>query len=271
MRQENHSIALPRNAGTLHVRDTGPVDAPVVYLSHSILSSHGMWAIQERHLAAHGWRVLNADIRGHGDSLAHTVVQNMDDLVEDVIATLDALDIATVHYVGLSLGGMIGFGLGIEHPGRLDSLCLCDARADAPEAVARPWDERIQMAATAGSCSVLVMATMERWFGKAFMDAHPAIIRQLAAIAAQTSLPGFIGAARAIQSLNYLPRVSAMTTRTTLIVGEQDGALPQTNQELASMISGAQLEIIPDAGHLPNINHPIWFNRLLNQHLSQQG
>lgn len=264
-----HAIELPGKAGLIHVVDEGPATTAAVYLSHSILSSQRMWDEQARHLAERGWRVVRADIRGHGDSVAYTPAATMDDLVSDTIAVLDALALETVHYVGLSLGGMIGFGLGIQHASRFVSLCLCDARADAPDNVAQPWNERIAQAEQAGSCGPLALPTMQRWFGQAFMAGHPAIIAKLADIAAGTSVPGFVGAARAIQALDYLPRVSAIQTPALLIVGEQDGVLPETNRLLQDAMPNARLEIIPDAGHLPNINHPASFNALLDQHLNE--
>jgi 3-oxoadipate enol-lactonase len=237
-------------------------------MTTSILSSSMMWDAQAAMLAQRGWQVIRADTRGHGESQAPIGPYAMDDLVADVVAVLDALRIDRVHYVGLSLGGISGFGLGIDHPDRLLSLCLCDARADAQAAFASPWDERINAARRHG-CAALAESTTERWFGTAFLEAHPAIARRFREAVAATSVEGFEGCARALQKFNYLPHVARIVTPTTLVVGANDGPLPQAMQNIQEQIPGAKLEVIAGAGHLPNIDQPDAFNDMLLRHFQR--
>lgn len=254
--------------------DAGRSDArPVVVLNHSILSASMMWDEQAQLLASHGFRVLCVDTRGHGASSASAPPYSLDDLGADFVAVLDALRIERAHFVGLSLGGMTGFGLGINHAARWESLVLCDCRADAPAAFAAPWDERIAQAraaatdgAGAAGCAVLADSTTERWFGKAFLEAKPALAAKFKAQVGATHVDGFEGSARAIQKLNYLPHLNRIKAPTTLIVGANDGPLPQAMRDIAPLISGAQLEVIEGAGHLPNIDQPQAFNAALLRH-----
>lgn len=259
---------VPGPGGDVAIYVQGDTAAPVVFMTHSILSASMMWEAQAELLAANGWRVIRADTRGHGASQASAAPYAMNDLVADTVAVLDALQIARVHYVGLSLGGMSGFGLGMHHADRLLSLCVCDARADAPAAFAAPWDDRIAIAAQHG-CAALAESTTERWFGQAFLQAHPSIAHGFRGTAAATSLEGFVGCARAIQKLDYLPDLGRITTPTTLIVGANDGPLPQAMRDIQAMIAGATLEVIPGAGHLPNIDQPDAFNAALLRHLDR--
>ena len=265
MSSDIQRMRLAGPAGEIAVSVQGPAGAPAVLMTHSILSSGMMWEAQAALLAATGWRVIRADTRGHGDSAAATAPYAMGDLVADSIAVLDALKIARAHYVGLSLGGMSGLGLGIHYADRLLSLCICDARADMTPAFAAPWDERIAIAQKQG-CAALADPTIERWFGKAFLDAHPAIAQKFRAAASATSVEGFIGCARAIQGLDYLGAVGRISTPTTLIVGANDGPLPQAMQALQGLIKGAVIEVVPQAGHLPNIDQPTAFNAALMRH-----
>jgi 3-oxoadipate enol-lactonase len=258
--------AIPGPGGDIAVYVQGDAAAPVVFMTHSILSASMMWEAQATLLASEGWRVVRADTRGHGASHAPKAPYTMQDLGDDTIAVLDALKIDRVHYVGLSLGGMSGLGLGIHHADRLLSLCICDARADAPPAVAAPWDERIAIAAAQG-CGALAAATVERWFGKAFLEANPAVARRFIATATANPAEGFTGCARAIQGLNYLADVGRITTPTTLVVGGNDGVLPQVMRELQALIPNAMLAEIPNAGHLPNVDQPEAFNIALLRHL----
>ncbi|MCS6765669.1 MAG: alpha/beta hydrolase [Candidatus Protistobacter heckmanni] len=248
----------------------GSEGAPAVLLSHSILAAGMMWDAQAALLAAQGWRVINMDTRGHGASKASPAPYTMDGLADDAVAVLDALGVAKAHFVGLSLGGMIGFGLGVRHASRLLSLCLCDARADAPAAFAAPWDERIT-AAQSGGAAVLAQSTVERWFGKAFVDANPAVAERFRATISATPLDGFVGCARALQGLDYLKDVAGINAPTTLIVGANDGPLPGAMEEIRGRIAGARLDVIPDAGHLPNIDQPAAFNAALLAHFLRAG
>jgi 3-oxoadipate enol-lactonase len=175
---------------------------------------------------------------------------------------MDALDIDKAHYVGLSLGGMIGFGLALQHSRRFHQFIICDARADAPPAFAAPWDERMTIAKEQG-CVALAQSTIERWFGKDFVAIQSTIANKLMSIAASTSVDGFVGCVKAIQGLDYLTQISNISTRTTLVVGSNDGPLPQAMADIAQQISGSILEIIQASGHLPNIDQKDQFNFVL--------
>jgi len=113
---------------------SGKKDAPLVILSHSLGSSLVMWDPQMDALEPY-FQVLRYDIRGHGKSEVPAGPYNLELLGEDAIAFLDALRIEKVHWVGLSIGGMIGQSVALNHPKRLKSLTLCDTGAViAPEA-----------------------------------------------------------------------------------------------------------------------------------------
>ena len=258
-------------AGPLAVHLQGNEAGPAIVMTHSVLSSSAMWDAQAALLAGRGMRVIRIDTRGHGASPATPAPYTMDALGDDAVAVLDALGIARAHYIGLSLGGMSGFGLGIRHPGRWLSLCLCDARADAPPAVAAPWDERIATARAQGSCAPLAAPTVERWFGKAFVAAHPDVATRFVAMASATAVDGFVGCAQAIQGLDYIGDVSRIASPVTLVVGAEDGVLPQAMRALQAAIPGAVLEIVDHAGHLPNIDQPAAFDAALLRHLVRAG
>jgi len=254
----------------LAVHLDGKADAPIVFMAHSILSSSEMWDRQAALLVSHGWRVVRMDIRGHGGSREAGAANSMDELVDDTVKVLDALALERVHYVGLSLGAMSGFGLALEHPERVASALLCDARADAPREYAALWDERIALVARSGTAA-LARPTFERWFGKSFLDAHQDVLERFDAMAAQASSEGFIGCARAIQKLDYLAQVADIAVPTTLLVGANDEPLHVAMRDLQRRIGGATLDVIPNAGHLPNIDQPEAFDAALLRHLERSA
>jgi 3-oxoadipate enol-lactonase len=258
---------IPMAFGKIAIMESGNPNAPAVILSHSILSSSMMWEEQLGLLANSGWRAIAIDNRGHGQTTPTQPPYTLMDLGLDVIAVMDFLEIDKAHFVGLSLGGMIGFGLGINHHSRLLSLCICDARADAPPPVFNQWTERMEIAKQQG-CKALALPTAERWFGKAFLEAKPQIAMRFIETISNTSLEGYCGCAQAIQQMSFLDQLKAIKTRTTLIVGSNDAPLPETMKDIQNQISDASFELIPNAGHLSNVDQPAAFNAALIRHLN---
>jgi 3-oxoadipate enol-lactonase len=253
-------------AGPLSLRLGNAGGTETVLFNHSILTGSAIWHRQARRLGADGWRVICLDTRGHGGSAAPAAPYTMDDLVADNIAVLDALGIAKVHYVGVSQGGMTGFGLGIQHAGRIASLCIVAARADAPPPFAAAWDDRIALVRAKG-IDALAGPTAERWFGNDFLDGHPAVAAELLTCIRQTSAEGFVGCAQAIQGLNYLGDVAAITGPLSLVIGSRDEALLEPMRQLAKTLPQSAYSEIGGAGHLPQIDRPAEFDQVLLGHL----
>ena len=253
-------------AGPLSLRLGNAGGTETVLFNHSILTGSAIWHRQARRLLADGWRVICLDTRGHGGSAASAAPYAMDDLVADNIAALDALGIPKVHYVGVSQGGMTGFGLGIQHPGRIASLCIVAARADAPPPFAAAWDDRIALVRAKG-IDALAGPTAERWFGQDFLDSHPAVAAELLTCIRQTSAEGFVGCAQAIQGLNYLGDVAAIASPVSLVIGSRDEALLEPMRQLAKSLPHSAYTEIGGAGHLPQIDRPAEFDQVLLGHL----
>lgn len=261
---ERRIIAGP--ACDISVRIGGDEDGAAVLFAHSILTGSAVWGRQAALLTRRGFRVIGMDMRGHGRSGIAPAPYAMEDLVADVIAVLDAMGIARVHFVGVSQGGMIGFGLGVRHPERLESLCIVAARADAPPAFAAAWDDRIALVRDRGSVDELAQPTAARWFGQDFLDAQPDVAADLIACIRETSAEGFVGCAQAIQGLAYLDGIDRITVPTTLVIGERDTLLLQPMRDLEPLIATASLHEIKDAGHLPQIDQADAFDAVLAHH-----
>lgn len=251
---------------TFALLDEGPSHGPCVVFSHSVMTTHAMWRPQVDLLAAAGYRVVAYDARGHGDSVVSAAPYRMRGLADDVIGLLDAMGIERAHFVGLSLGGMIAFDLAARYPRRLASIVICDARADSPESFAHPWDARIELAREQGMRS-LASPTIARWFGAGFRESEAA--RTIHRMICDTPVEGFIATARALQDFDFRDALVAVSLPATLICGANDGPLPAEMTSLSRNIPGAVLEIIPDAGHLPNVEKPAEFNAALMRHFAR--
>jgi 3-oxoadipate enol-lactonase len=248
---------------------TGREGAPVVMLSHSLASSMVMWNPQLGSLEPH-FKVLRYDMRGHGRSEAPDGAYTLEMLAEDAVALLDALGIDAVHFVGLSIGGMIGQGLALNHGERLESLALCDTSAVMPAEAQPILQQRIALARQTGMADQ-VDGTLERWFTPQYLKANPPEVEMIRQQIKATPLAGYIGCSEALRGLNYLERLSAVTLRTLIVVGEEDPGTPVAASEaIHKRIAGSQLVILPSARHLSNIEQAEAFDRALLKFLLRQ-
>lgn len=117
---------------TLNTAIDGETDKPWIVLSNSLGANLHMWAPQTDVLTQN-YRVLRYDTRGHGESDAPDGPYSFDDLLGDVTGLMDAYEIETAAFMGLSMGGMTGLGLALEHADRVTRVVCADGRADAPE------------------------------------------------------------------------------------------------------------------------------------------
>ena len=243
----------------------GPADAPVIMLSNSFLTDYGMWDFQLPAFAAK-YRVLRYDPRGHGDTQASPPPYTIDLLVADVVALLDALGIRRVHFLGLSMGGVIAQLLASRHPERLLSLLLSDTACHLPPATA--WDDRIALATTKGTRAFVEPMTT-RWLTPGYYEKHPEIVAKLGAMIAKTSVDGAVGCAEALKKMNLSSVLSGIEVPTLIVVGAGDVGTPVAAAEfLHREIKASKLTVIADAGHLPNIEQAATFNRTVLEFLA---
>jgi 3-oxoadipate enol-lactonase len=242
---------------------SGPEDGAVVMLSHSLGSNLYMWDLQVPALEQAGYRVLRYDIRGHGGTQVTVGPYSLAQLGDDAVALLDALGLEQVHFVGLSLGGMIGQVLALSHAERLAGLVLCDTMSVLPEGAQSVWAERIASARAQGMES-LVEATLQRWFTADCLAEEPAPVKLIRQYFLATPVEGYIGCSEAITQLDYLDRLHTIALPTLVMVGAEDPGTPvATAEAIQQRIPGARLEIIPAASHLSNVEQPDEFNRRL--------
>jgi 3-oxoadipate enol-lactonase len=246
----------------------GPAGAPVVTMSNSLATNLGMWEPTLPALTRE-FRVLRYDTRGHGATDAPRGAYTLDQLADDALALLRALGIQRTHWVGLSLGGMIGQTLALKAPETLISLSLCDTSSRLPADAKPMWDERIRTAEAKGM-EALVDSTLTRWFTAPFREKKKDVVDRVATMIRTTPVAGYVGCCQAISALNLTDRLSAIKLPTVVIVGEDDPGTPvAASRVIADNIKGARLEIIPSAAHLSNLEQPEAFNRALSGFLTK--
>jgi 3-oxoadipate enol-lactonase len=241
---------------------SGKKDGPVVVMSHSLGASVVMWEPQMASLEAH-FRVLRYDTRGHGGTEVTPGGYTLELLAKDAIGLMDVLGIKDAHWVGLSMGGMIGQGLGLDHSDRVRSLVLCDTSAIVPDEMQPLWQERIDKARSKGM-EALVEETMERWFTAPYIKKSPDMFKVIRNQFLATSVQGFIGCGEAIRRLNYLSRLSLINKPTLIMAGDDDPVAPMVSMRgMQERIKGSKVLILPSARHISNVEQAEAFNGAL--------
>ena len=248
---------------------SGKGGAPVVVLSHSLGSSLLMWEPQLQALES-DFQVLRYDTRGHGGSEVTSGPYTFELLAEDVVGLMDGLGISKAHFIGLSMGGMIGQALGLYHPERLLRLTLCDTAAANPPGSGEIWQERIDLVRKAG-LAPLLEPTLERWFTPEFVRQAPPILGKIRQQFLTTSLDGYVGCSQAIMELDYLDRLPQIKAPALIVVGEDDPGTPvSAARDMQERMAGSQLVILPGARHLSCVEQAGAFNRAVLEFLIQK-
>ena len=246
----------------------GPADAPVVTLAHPLGATLEMWDAQAAALLPR-YRVLRYDIRGHGGSEVPPGPYTLEQMAGDLLALLDALGIRETHFVGLSMGGLIGMTAVLAFPDRIRRLVLGDTTAQYGVAVERMWHDRLRVAETEGMTETLIERTMAIWFTAAFRERHAAQVDRVRAMLRATDPRGYAASIRAIGFVNLTPRLGAIRSPTLVIVGEQDpGTPPAMAEVLHAKIPGARLVILPGAMHCSAVEAADAFNRAVGDFLA---
>ena len=263
-------MKITANGISINYTLDGPAGAPVVTLSHSLATTLAMWQPQLSALTAR-YRVLNYDTRGHGGTDAPRGAYTLDQLADDAKALLGALGIQRTHWVGLSMGGMIGQTLALKAPQLFTSLVLCDTSSRIPPEAKPLWDERIHTAETKGM-DPLVEGTLSRWFTAPFKEKGGPVVETVRQMIKSTPPAGYIGCCQAISGLNLTDRIGAIRVPTMIIVGEDDQGTPvAASKVMNEQIKGSELVILKSAAHLSNMEQHEAFTRALTGFLGKVG
>jgi len=258
------------NGISVHYTLEGPASGPVITMSNSLASNLSMWEPQLPVLTSR-YRVLRYDTRGHGGTDATAGPYSLEELSEDVRALLQALGITRTHFIGLSMGGMIGQIIALKYPQMLQSLVLCDTMSRVPTEAKPLWDDRIHTAET-GGMEPLVEPTLARWFTEPFRQKGSPVLDQVRTMIRSTPPRGYTGCCHAIAALNLTDHLKPIALPTLVIVGEDDPATPvAASHVIHEQIRGSELVILKSAAHLPNLEQPEAFNQAVTAFLPKVG
>ena len=241
-----------------------------VIMLHGIGGNRTNWwdqikFLNDRYLAV-AW-----DARGYGDSDDYTGPLVFEDFLNDLTAVLSTFKVESAHIVGLSMGGRIAMQFASKYPQMVKSLSLVDTHLGFQN-----MDEKTRRAFIQSRREPLVS-------GKETRDIAPAIAKSLCSEnAIAGALERFIESMANLHKDSYLKAIESsinndrfdayneISAPTIVIVGEDDELTPvKMAKEIQGKISGANLSVIPHAGHLSNIEQPDIFNSVLGKFLTQ--
>jgi pimeloyl-ACP methyl ester carboxylesterase len=250
------------NGVELYYELHGPALADVLVLSNGILMSTASWGYQLPVLSRY-LRVLLYDCRGMWQSAHPAGPYSMEQHADDLAALLDALQIEAAHIGGISYGGEISLAFAMRHPARTRSLVVSSAVAvsDAPvRARTDPWLQ----AALAGDPEGLFAATAPLNFSPAWAAANQPLLQAARARYRQLDLAAFAELMGAFNRLDLRSGLASIAAPTLVTVGELDQLkTPDYARAIAAGIAGAELALIPGAGHAVSWEQPGVFNSLV--------
>jgi 3-oxoadipate enol-lactonase len=234
-------------------------EGPWLTLAHSLAVGSAMWEPQLKALTPH-FKVLRFDTRGHGGSGVPTGPCTLEDLADDVRGLYRVIGIEHSHWLGISMGGMIGQTFALKYPGVLTRLVLADSTARAAENAQAMWGERIALVRAKGMRGI-ADPTLARWFTAPYRAANPKVMARVAALIESTSVEGYCTCCAAVATIDVLGRLPEIDAPALVIVGEQDQATPpRMSRDMHLALAGSELLVLPDAAHLSSIEQAEAFN-----------
>ena len=270
---------LTINGVRLAYEDVGRGTRPFV-LVHGFTGFRDDFREQLPALAEIG-RTIVYDHRGHGESqnVGDVAAYNFDQLVDDLRALLDALDVPRCDLLGHSMGGMLALRFVLAQPQRVASLVLMDTAARAPDQFPRaPLAAAGSIARSDGMATLAALLrgraaddptrpeaekSLEREMGEAYWERRR---RRLVAMDPEAFA---VLALELVDAPPLTARLRQITCPTLVMVGDQDASFLAPSDELVRGIPGAKKVVIPGAAHSPQIENPAAWIAAIREHLAR--
>ncbi len=260
-------MALTETEFALHFEAQGS-RLPLL-LIHGFPFSSRMWSGQLQALSSQA-QVLAPDLPGFGDSPISDTAYSVERYTEDCAAVLDALDLLEpVAVGGLSMGGYTALAFARLIPERVRGLLLLSTRAGADSAEGKANRDKSIAGVKEHGASAVTEAMFPKLLAPATYLERPGVAAEAKDLMLTASPEGIIAALGAMRdrpdSTAFLSKIDVPTL---IVHGKQDQLIPPSEAEaMATAIKGSQLHLIDNAGHLPNLEQPEEFNRIVSDFL----
>ncbi|MFN2221434.1 MAG: alpha/beta fold hydrolase [Candidatus Promineifilaceae bacterium] len=258
------------NGARLYYEEHGGGPETIVF-AHSMLFNCRMFDAQVASLKDR-YRCLLYDFRGQGQSEVTEDGYDLDTLADDAAAVIEALGDPPVHFLGFSMGGMVGLRLAIRRPELLRSLMLVDTSADAEGAENKIKAQLLTFLARRIGPRFVTGQVMPLFFSKHFLK-DPARQGKVREWRGHFEANDRIGVSRAVRGViereAVIGQLDKIRMPTLIVMGEEDAATsPEKSRRMQAAIAGSLLVTIPRAGHMTPVEEPEAVNAALESFLA---
>jgi len=248
----------------------GPDGADVLVLSNGILMGTASWGYQTPVLSRH-CRLLLYDCRGMWRSEHPAGPYSMELHADDLAAVLDALEIDRAHIGGISYGGELSLAFALKYPARTRSLIVSSSVSQVDQLLQGFISSWIA-AAQAHDSELLFQVTYPLNFSEAWIAANQAALDTARERYKTLDMDAFLELLLAFSRLDLTASLHAIAAPTLVMVGEEDLLKPRRYAEIiAREIPGAELAVVPHAGHAVSWEQPGLFNTLILGHVARHS
>ena len=252
-------VKLPGRGTTRVWECDGPPGAGTLMLIHGVAGTAELnWGKVFAPLGRH-FRVVAADLRGHGDGIPLRSGFRLEDCADDVAALADVLDIGKFAAVGYSMGGMVAQLLYRRHPSLLSGLVLCSTAANV---WGSPVEQMVALAVPAMTAALqwnpMLQLMSADFFGMALLGRidDPATARWARAQLSRTTLATTLSAMYAVCGFTSDGWIGQVDVPTAVVMTARDRVVPPDRQlMLARAVPGASVHRV-DADHGACVNAP---------------
>ncbi|AYF87729.1 MULTISPECIES: alpha/beta fold hydrolase [unclassified Pseudomonas] len=243
----------------LHYEDYGR-GMPVL-LIHGLGSSTRDWEYQVPALAAH-YRVIVIDVRGHGRSDKPNERYSIAAFADDVTALIEHLKLIDVHLVGISMGGMIGFQLAVDHPELLRSLTIVNS---GPEVKPHSPKEYLEIAKRWTLSRLLSLDSIAKALGGLLfpLPEQADLRRKIEERWPQNDKRAYLSALNAIIGWGVRDRLQRIKCPTLVITADRDYTPVAKKETYVKELPNARLVVIKNSRHATPLDQPERFNTTL--------
>jgi 3-oxoadipate enol-lactonase len=243
---------------------------PLVMI-HGFPLNRNMWKPQLEGIANKA-QVITPDMRGFGESSSMPGVYYMEAMAYDIAALLDHLNLGTPVLAGHSMGGYVALAFCRKYIRWLSGLVLISSRATADtDEVKASRDKFAALAKERDGIKTIAESMAPRFFSPKTISDKPDLVKQVKSIMMSCTVDGIVGSALGMKARGDATALLSTIDIPTLIIHGADDVLVKRSESeaMAKQLPNARLEIIENAGHLPNLEQPKIFNDIVGDFVSK--